>query len=245
MQKPTGKKTRMSAAARRLVIEQVAAEVFGERGYHGAGVGEIAARAGVSVPVLYDHFESKRALYVRLIVVHFEQLAGIWARHARVDVPLDSWLGAAIDEWFEYVGTHRFAGRMLFRDTTGDPEIAAQHREIEDASRDTLLPLVGVLVDRVHPSLGSALGVDLAWEVVRSLLQGLALWWYDHPDVSRRHMVVTAMNTIWIGFERMASGDSWTRRNDGGENDVSTDSGTLGAGSGRRVRITSTPTGRS
>ena len=213
MQTGATKKSRMTAAARRDVIEKAAAEVFGERGYHGAGVGEIAARAGVSVPVLYDHFESKRALYVRLIVVHYEQLAGVWTRHARVDAPLDSWLGAAIDEWFEYVGAHRFAGRMLFCDTTGDPEIVAQHREIEDASRDTLLPLVGVLVDRVHPALGGALGVDLVWEVVRSLLQGLALWWYDHPEVTRERMVATAMNTIWIGFERMAAGDVWTPPN--------------------------------
>ncbi|MCA1482031.1 helix-turn-helix domain-containing protein, partial [Bradyrhizobium sp. NBAIM08] len=76
------KKSRLTAAARREVIEHAAAEVFPERGYHGAGVGEIAARAGVTVPVLYDHFASKRALYVRLIALHYEQLAGIWARHS-------------------------------------------------------------------------------------------------------------------------------------------------------------------
>jgi hypothetical protein len=44
---------------------------------------------------------------------------------------------------------------------------------------------------------------------VRSVLQGLALWWYEHRDVPRSQLVAVAMNTLWIGFERVRQGDRW------------------------------------
>jgi len=45
--------------------------------------------------------------------------------------------------------------------------------------------------------------LELAWEVMRSVLQGLALWWYDHQAVPRERIVASAMNAVWIGFERV------------------------------------------
>jgi hypothetical protein len=51
--------------------------------------------------------------------------------------------------------------------------------------------------------------IDMLWEVIRSVLQGLALWWYEHRDVPRERLVATAMNALWIGFERAAAGDTW------------------------------------
>ena len=51
--------------------------------------------------------------------------------------------------------------------------------------------------------------LDMAWEVVRAVLQGLAVWWYDHPHIPRAQIVRTAMNSLWIGLERVAHGDAW------------------------------------
>ena len=58
---------RLSAAARRELIERAATEVFAERGYAGASIDEIARRSGVTPPVVYDHFASKLALFTRLL----------------------------------------------------------------------------------------------------------------------------------------------------------------------------------
>ena len=41
-------------------------------------------------------------------------------------------------------------------------------------------------------------------------LTGLAIWWIDHPEVPRERIVETAINAVWIGFERVRSGESWT-----------------------------------
>jgi hypothetical protein len=51
--------------------------------------------------------------------------------------------------------------------------------------------------------------MEMAWEVFRAVLQGLALWWNEHPHVPRAQVVATAMNALWVGFERVGRGERW------------------------------------
>ena len=60
---------------------------------------------------------------------------------------------------------------------------------------------------------GGAIAMEMLWELVRCALQGLALWWYDHRDVLREEVVATAMNALWVGFERAGRGERWTPEN--------------------------------
>ena len=46
----------------------------------------------------------------------------------------------------------------------------------------------------------------MAWVVMRGVLQGLAMWWSEHPEVPREQVVATAMNALWVGFERDSAG---------------------------------------
>lgn len=74
---------RLSADARRNQIFDVAIDVFGRAGYHGASMNDIAEAAGVTKPVLYQHFDSKRSLYVALLdEVGERMLAAITAAQA-------------------------------------------------------------------------------------------------------------------------------------------------------------------
>lgn len=205
----------MTAAGRREVIERAATQVFAERGYRGASIEEIARRSGISVPVVYDHFASKQDLHERLLERHYAELRDIWYTHAASGGPVDQWVPRAIDAWFGYVEANRFAGRMLFRDTTGDPHIEALHRDIQERSRAALMPLVAREVDAVPvvEGLSGADTLELAWEVLRAVLQGLALWWYEHPRVPRGQIVAAAMNAMWIGFGRMLQGEAWQPSN--------------------------------
>ncbi len=199
---------RLSAEDRREIIKSTATEVFGEYGYHGASMEEIARRSGVTVPVIYDHFSSKRDLYEDLIKGHYAALRAIWFEHASVEGAVDRWIAGAIDAWFLYVGRHPFAGRLLFRDTTGELEIDAVHRALERSSRDELMPLVLRAVAPVHHS-ADPLDIELVWETFRSVLQGLARWWCEHPGVAQEKIVASAMNSMWIGLERYLRGDAW------------------------------------
>ena len=119
----------MTAEARRAVIEHAAAEVFAERGYHGASIDEICRRAGVTPPVLYDHFASKLELHRRLLERTRDELLALWRENLAGDEPADERIPRAIDAWAAYVQEHPYVPRMFFSETTGSPEIEAIHRE--------------------------------------------------------------------------------------------------------------------
>lgn len=199
----------MSRPERREEIERAATELFAERGYYGAAIDEIARRAGVTPPVVYDHFTSKRELYQRLLERHYAALRDIWFAYASMGEPIQRWMPEGVDAWFSYIEANPFAGRMLFRDTTGDPAIAAMHQEVIEGSRSEMMPLVrreaaGAAIDD-----DDATWMDLTWEILRAVLQGLALWWYEHPGVPRQRIVEAAMNGMWLGFERVLAGERW------------------------------------
>src|SRR5262249_46363450 len=59
--------TRLPAAARREQLLGVALEVFARHGFHGTAMNDVAGAAGVTKPVLYQHFQSKRQLYLALL----------------------------------------------------------------------------------------------------------------------------------------------------------------------------------
>jgi AcrR family transcriptional regulator len=194
----------MTADARREVIVQAATQVFAERGYRGASIDEIARRSGVSAPVVYDHFASKQDLHRVLLERHRDELVALWREHLLTDEAPETRLPRAIDAWARYVETHPYAWKMLFRETTGDPEAEAIHRAVLDGSRAMLAPLVGET-----PGAGALADLEMAAELIRSGLTGLALWWQDHPEIERSQIVATAMNVLWLGFERLGRGERW------------------------------------
>jgi AcrR family transcriptional regulator len=186
------------------VIENAATEVFAERGYAGASIDEIARRSEVSAPVVYDHFASKQDLHRRLLERHRDELLALWRTNLQTAEPPATRIPRAIDAWARYVEAHPYAWKMLFRETTGDAEAAAVHREVLAGSRAMLAPLVGEM-----PGGGELADLEMAAELIRSGLTGVALWWQDHPDVPREQIVATALNVLWIGFERLGRGERW------------------------------------
>jgi AcrR family transcriptional regulator len=110
--KPRG--TRLPRLARRRQLLSAAQEVFVERGYHAAAMDEIAERAGVSKPVLYQHFPGKLELYLALLDLHVDDMV------ARCRAALDSTtdnkqrVQAAIGAFFDFVSSQGEAFRLVF-----------------------------------------------------------------------------------------------------------------------------------
>jgi AcrR family transcriptional regulator len=185
-------------------------EVFAERGYHGAAMDEIARRSGVTPPVVYDHFESKPALHRRLLERTREELLAMWRENLAGSGTLEEQIVRAFDAWAGYVETHPYAPRMFFRETTGIPEVRAMHRELAADANDALAEILAGLPGSARLQTESTpLAFAMAAEVIRGGLTELAIWWSDHPEVSRDEIVATAMNTVWIGFERISNGEAW------------------------------------
>jgi AcrR family transcriptional regulator len=190
---PNTPRRRLSAAARREVIEQAATEVFAEHGYQGASIDEIARRSGVSPPVVYDHFTSKEELHRRLLERQRDELVAFWA--ARMPIPEGtSALEGLLDAYFAYVEAHPYAYRMYFRDTT--------HRDIQQ--QGTRL-LATILAQQPGWEDSGEAELEMATEVMRTGLIGLALWWQEHPGVTRAAVVAAAMRALSMASPRAAS----------------------------------------
>jgi AcrR family transcriptional regulator len=203
-------KKRLPAAERREIIERHATEVFAERGYHGAGMEEIARRSGVTPPVVYDHFASKLDLHRRLLERTRDELLAMWSEQLGGDEPAEVRIPRAIDAWARYVQGHPYAARMFFQETTGDAEARALHQRVQAQARSALGVLLGGEPGAANIAGADAEALEMAAEVMRAGLTGLAIWWIDHPEVPRERIVETAVNAIWIGFERVRSGERWT-----------------------------------
>jgi AcrR family transcriptional regulator len=203
----TTTRKRLSAAERREVIERAAMELFAERGFHGASMDEIARRSSVTPPVVYDHFASKLDLHRRLLERTRDELLAMWRENLGGDAPAEERIPRALDAWARYVEGHPYAPRIFFFDTTGDPEAMAIHREVQGQARAALAGILGAEPGSANIAGADEESLEMAAEVLRGGLAGLAIWWSEHPDVPRERIVTTALNAVWIGLERVARGE--------------------------------------
>jgi AcrR family transcriptional regulator len=197
------KRKRLSAPERREVIETAAVEVFAERGFGGTSMDEIARRSGVSVPVVYDHFSSKLDLYRRLLERTRNELLEMWGVHLFGEGPPDERIPRAIEAWATYVERNRDATRMYFRDADGDAEAERVHKEIKDQARVAL----GVVLGRIVGPRDQE-ELEMAAEIIRAGLVGLALWWNEHRHVTREEIVRISLEVMW---SRYLTGDGETQ----------------------------------
>jgi hypothetical protein len=140
-----------------------------------------------------------------------DELIAMWTHQLAGDQPAGDRIPRALESWARYVQEHPYASRMFFVETTGEPEIQALHREIQDQARVGLGAILGreLAADR-SAGAGDPHSLEMTAEVIRSGLTGLAIWWADHPDVPREQIVTAAINAVWIGFERVSRGEGWT-----------------------------------
>jgi AcrR family transcriptional regulator len=208
IRKATTKRKRLTAAERREVIELAATEVFAERGYHGASIDAIARRSGVTPPVVYDHFASKLDLYRRLLERTRDELLAMWRVELAGDEPAERRIPRSLDAWARYVEGHPFAARMYFQEPS-DPELRAVHAEVRAPAGAALGAILAAEPGAENIAGADPLALQMAAEVIRAALTGLAIWWIDHPEVPRERIVEAAVNSIWIGFERVQRGEAW------------------------------------
>ena len=197
-------RTRLSGTERRGLILAAATEVFAERGYADASMAEIAARAGVVASVIYDHFDSKRALHVELLERHGEALIERSITAIDVGEPL-AMLRDSVEAFYRLVEDDPFAWRFLFRDPPAEPEIAAAWRLIHDRATAG----IATLIEAGAPDAEWAGGLPAstgAWMLARAsqgATNSLAAWWFEHREVSRDQVTNLALRLLWEGLERM------------------------------------------
>jgi AcrR family transcriptional regulator len=191
----------LSPSRRRAVILDAAREVFARHGYQGASMRQIAAASGVTTPILYDHFVSKQALYVHLLESETNALIEATAGIAVPDNSREALLTAGAEAFFAFVEQHPSAWRMLFRDVPGDPQIAEKHRAMQRRGDRAIAELLTAIPgSRSRPTAHpDGVAFDMLAVAVRSVVNGLASWWWDHRDTPRADVVAAAVDLLAHG----------------------------------------------
>jgi AcrR family transcriptional regulator len=142
---------RLPAAARRRQLLDHALDVFAERGFHATSMNDVAEAAGVTKPVLYQHFGSKRELYRELLGDVGDQLQGaIVDATAQAPGPRGQ-VEAGFRAYFRFVVEHRSAFSLLFgSDNRFDVEFAGTVRRVETAIAEAVASLIDADLDEEH-----------------------------------------------------------------------------------------------
>jgi AcrR family transcriptional regulator len=151
----------MPRPARRRQLLTAAQEVFVVQGYHAAAMDEIAERAGVSKPVLYQHFPGKLELYLALLDESVESLTA--AVHAALESTSDNKLRvtATFTAFFDFVGDTGQAYRLVFEsDLRNEPAV----RDRLDAAMNRCAEMVSGVIQEdagVQDAEAQLLGMGL------------------------------------------------------------------------------------
>ena len=121
------KSVRLPRRARRAQLLTAALEVFVAQGYHAAAMDDIAERAGVSKPVLYQHFPGKLELYVALLDQSCDTIISSCGKALESTEDNKQRVTAAIHAFYDYVASAEGAFRLVFEsDLTNEPAVRAR-----------------------------------------------------------------------------------------------------------------------
>ena len=208
---PSSRK-RLTAEDRRAAILDAALEVFGHRGYHAASIDEIAQTAGISKALIYEHFPSKKDLHVSLLERHVGEILRRLARVADTSEPGDIRLRAGVDAFLDWVESHPVAFRLLFRDSL-EAEVAEVLVRVQAQATGAIAALMASEPVERPPREDPAqarLAIEVFAQQLSGSVQFLALWWEQHPEVSREFLVDRVMDYAWLGLERVRAGERAT-----------------------------------
>jgi AcrR family transcriptional regulator len=186
--------SRLSATARREQLLGVALDVFARSGYHDTSMNDVADAAGVTKPVLYQHFESKRELYQALLDEVGARLVGAItsATAGTTDGREQTELG--FRAYFRWVAEDHDSFRLVYGSgARRDEEFNRAVRRVTAAAAAAIAPLIAADIDDEHRLTLAHAIVGLAEGASRRLVErGDA---FDPDEVARQ-----VSDLAWAGL---------------------------------------------
>ncbi|MEU5489032.1 TetR/AcrR family transcriptional regulator [Streptomyces sp. NPDC020196] len=202
MSAPTrrARRVRMTGKERREQLLDIGRALFADKGFEGTSVEEIAARAGVSKPVVYEHFGGKEGLYAVVVDREMRQLLDLVTGALTAGHPREL-LEQAAFALLDYIETYTDGFRILVRDSP------------VTQSTGTFASLISDIATQVEDILGlefKARGFDpkLAPLYAQALVGMVALtgqWWLDVRKPKKAEVAAHLVNLAWHGLENLES----------------------------------------
>jgi AcrR family transcriptional regulator len=190
------KSARLPRDERRAQLLVAALEVFTAAGYHSAAMDEIADRANVSKPVLYQHFPSKLELYLAVLDLHIDSLVFAIQKAIASNRENSSRVAATVEAYFGFIDAEGEAFRLLFE---SDMNLEPQVRERLNRMTYDCAAAVSAVIS-IDTGLGKEESMMLAVGIIGTV-QTTARHWLDRDGkIDRKRATELVMNLIWRGI---------------------------------------------
>jgi AcrR family transcriptional regulator len=187
---------RLTLDQRRTKILAAATRIFAAKGYDGASMSAIAAAAGITKPVLYDHFASKDALFEALLRSIRDDLLAKGNAIGKSSTSEELKFRTAVDAFFAFVENQPEAAKILLIVPQGNPITVKLSRAVQKGATAAISQLL-----RSYLPPGGSWQYEAAGEFLKEGLHGLAKWWMSNPGPSRDEIVDIVMKACWVGFQ--------------------------------------------
>jgi len=189
-------RTRMTGQERREQLIAIGRQVFAERGFEATSIEEIADRAKVSKPVVYEHFGGKEGLHAVIVDRAVQDLMTRLLESLEADHPREQ-IRRATDAFLRFVEEEEPAFRVLIQEAPGGAG---------GGSLPSVLADVATNVEIVFARQLKQHGYDrrMAPVLARALVGMVSLtgqWWLDVRRPKREVVGSTIVNLVWNGLK--------------------------------------------
>jgi len=198
------KSNRLPRDERRAQLLSAALEVFTAAGYHSAAMDEIADRANVSKPVLYQHFPSKLELYLAVLDLHIDSLVFAIQKAIAEHRSNADRVRATVEAYFGFIDAEGEAFRLLFE---SDMNLEPQVRERLNRMTYDCAAAVSAVIS-IDTGLAKEESMMLAVGLI-GIVQTTARHWLDRDGkIDRTRATELVMNLIWRGISGFPKSNS-------------------------------------
>jgi AcrR family transcriptional regulator len=198
---------RLSGGERRKQLFEVALRLFAERGYRATTMDDVAEAAGVTKPLVYQHFSSKRALYLELVDSVAQELLDAISRATSAAEGPRQQVERGFAAYFELVVSHEDAFRLLYgRTESDDPELGQALRRVEDTIAEAIEPLITAGLDPDHRRflayavVGMAEGASRHWIATRTATGPTSAPVDGSHSVEAQRLAARLADLAWAGL---------------------------------------------
>ena len=187
-----------------------AAQVFAERGYHGATLDEVARVAGFTKGAVYSNFKNKDDLFLALFKANYER------EMAQIVATLESSVVPAVDRLSDFVTLIQEGSAQPPNSTllhlefwlyaARNPEARARLAAIDDEAVRSLADLLRA--ERAHEGIAPLGDPDRVARVIEMLFRGIGLLRVMQPDVVDDELLTVALEFVARGLEATSTGET-------------------------------------
>jgi AcrR family transcriptional regulator len=184
---------RVPRALRERQLVELGEQLFAERGFAKASMDELARRAGVTKPVIYELFGSKEGLFRACLEGLALRLAQQIADAARAEEDPEARLRAGGLAFLRFASDNRVAYELLYEGRFSDAAVSVRKRQAA---------LILELMREIAPADVDPRELELAAHAVNSAYEGVAHWMWDHPDVPLERLADWTVELLLPGLRR-------------------------------------------